>query len=580
MKAAAWLRLALPSLLLAATLATPLRAQERILAYDSEVVVAGDGTLDVTERITVRAEGSQIRRGIYRDFPTRYRDRHGNRVMVGLEVLGVSRNGRPEPWFTEQRDNGVRINTGNDDFLDVPADYTFELHYRTTRQLGFFDDHDELYWNAIGHGWAFPIERGSVEVRLPQAVPVDAMEALAYTGAYGERGQAASASFPAPGIARWSLSGPLAAGEGLTIVLSFPKGVVAEPDRMQRIAWFLRDNAAVLVALAGLLLVAAYCLLRWHRVGRDPRGGVIIARYEPPAGHTPGGLRYMLKMAPDMRGFSADVLALAVAGGLRIEREDKVLKDAWTLHRVASHTPPRDGPLGALAARLFAGDRDSIELDKANALALQKARAAHFEALKRQYQPAMFDSNGESVGIAALVGALAIGAAFGISGGAGIPWIIGCALLMFAIVVAFAILVRAPTPAGRKLLDEIEGLKLYLGVAEKDDLARMQGPGAEPRLDAERYERLLPYAVALEVEDAWTGKFTLAVGAAAAAASASAITWYQGGAITDMGSFANSIGSSLSSRIASSATPPGSSSGGGGGGFSGGGGGGGGGGGR
>src|SRR5690606_34174423 len=201
--------------------------------------------------------GSQIRRGIYRDFPTRYRDRHGNRVVVGLEVLGVSRNGRPEPWFVERRDNGVRISTGNDDFLDVPADHTFELRYRTTRQLGFFDDHDELYWNAIGHGWAFPIERGSVEARLPRAVPVDAMEALAYTGAYGERGQQASASLPAPGVARWSLAGPLAPGEGLTIVLSFPKGVVAAPDRMQRIAWFLRDNAGVLVALAGLLLVAA-----------------------------------------------------------------------------------------------------------------------------------------------------------------------------------------------------------------------------------------------------------------------------------------------------------------------------------
>src|SRR3546814_9475189 len=67
---------------------------------------------------------------------------------------------------------------------------------------------------------------------------------------------------------------------------------------------------------------------------------------------------------------------------------------------------------------------------------------------------------------------------------------------------------------------------------------------AEPRLDAERYERLLPYAVALDVEEAWTGKFTLAVGAAAAAASAAAISWYRGGAITDMGSFARSVGRS------------------------------------
>jgi uncharacterized membrane protein len=109
----------------------------------------------------------------------------------------------------------------------------------------------------------------------------------------------------------------------------------------------------------------------------------------------------------------------------------------------------------------------------------------------------------------------------------------------------------------------------------------MPGPGAPPVLDAKRYEQLLPYAVALDVEDAWTEKFTAAVGAAAAAEAASRMSWYRGsGPISNIGDFTNSIGSSLSSTISSSASPPGSSSGGGGGGSSGGGGGGGGGGGR
>ena len=137
------------------------RAKSASSATTSTCAIQADGALDVTERITVRAEGSQIRRGIYRDFPTRYRDRYGNRVVVDLKVLGVQRNGEAEPWFTETADNGVRINTGNDDFLPVPAEHTFTLRYRTTRQLGFFADHDELYWNAIGTGWAFPIDAGT-----------------------------------------------------------------------------------------------------------------------------------------------------------------------------------------------------------------------------------------------------------------------------------------------------------------------------------------------------------------------------------------------------------------------------------
>ena len=561
----------------------PARAQdgpERILAYDSVVVVSADGSLDITERITVHAEGVNIRRGIYRDFPTRYKDRHGNRVVAGLQVVGVSRDGKPEPWFTESLGNGVRINTGNDDFLPVPADHTFELHFRTTRQLGFFEDHDELYWNAIGTGWDFPIERGSVEVRLPEAVPASQMQALGFTGAQGATGSDLAAGIVAPGIVRWNLTGPLPPREGMTIVLMFPKGMVVAPSQEQRMRWFFKDNIGVLVALLGLLLTAGYCLQRWLAIGRDPRAGVIIARYEPPAGHSPGGLRYMVRKMHDARCFSADLLAMAVEGCVRIEREDKLLRDRWTLQQLDGLPPTNGSPQRKLFDALFAGGRERLVLETKNASMLQKAQATHAAALRAQYQPAMFKRNGGSIAMAALIAGGSLGLAFVLSGGGGLPIIVVCALVLVAMLIMFAVLIGAPTPAGRKLLDEIAGLKLYLGVAEKDELARLGGPGTPPPMDADRYQRLLPYAVALDVEDAWTDKFTAAVGAAAAAASTAAMPWYRGARISDMGSFASSVGSSLSAQIASSSSPPGSSSGGGGGGFSGGGGGGGGGGGR
>ena len=178
-------------------------AQERITQYDVEVDIERDGSLLVAERITVRAEGRRIRRGIYRDFPTRYRDRYGNRVVVDLEVIGVERNGQREAWFSENVSNGVRINTGNDDLLPVPADYTFTIRSRTTRQLGFFADHDELYWNAIGGGWVFPIEAASVAVRLPAPIPADQLRAEAYTGHQGASGTDYVAEIVGPGEAHW-----------------------------------------------------------------------------------------------------------------------------------------------------------------------------------------------------------------------------------------------------------------------------------------------------------------------------------------------------------------------------------------
>jgi hypothetical protein len=583
-------RMALVSALLvaaAAVPADPLAAQERITAYDSEVDVRADGTLDVVERITVIAEGRQIRRGIYRDFPTSYRDRYGNRVRVGLEVLGVERDGRPEPWFTERVSNGVRINTGDDSFLRVPAEYRFTIRYRTTRQLGFFDRHDELYWNVIGTGWVFPIERGSVMVRLPEPVPVQAMAAEGYTGRQGVRGYDYAADVPSAGVARYTLTAPLAPREGFTLVLTFPKGIVAEPTAADRARWLLADNRGILVALAGLIAMLVFCFVRWSSVGRDPAGGVIIPRYFPPEGRTPAATRYLRRMGYDSRCFTSDLLDLAVAGHLTIHREEGRRRDEWRLERVEA--APRARSLGAmqqrLLERLFRFRSGVTEVSQSNASLLSAAQSAHSKMLDEDMKGRYFTFNGGSVATAALIGGSTIGLGGLVSGGHGVPVIVGVAAIAVVALLVFAWAVRAYTPEGRKLMDEVEGLRLYLGVAERQELAGMAGPaappGAPPPLDTARYEAMLPYAVALDVEDAWTRKFTAAVGAAAAAEVTRGMAWYSGSRpVTDLGSLTRSLGSGLSSQIASASSPPGSSSGSGGGGSSGGGGGGGGGGGR
>ena len=564
--------------------AAPALADERILAYDSVVEVHADGSMDVTERIRVRAEGQGIRRGIYRDFPTRYKDRHGNNVVVGFEVLGVERDGRPEPWFTDRRSNGVRINTGGDDMLPVPLETTYTLRYRTTRQLGFFEAHDELYWNAIGHGWAFPIDSGRVEVRLPAPVPAAHLGVDGWSGLHGSREQSFRAGIAGPGVARWNTTETFRPGEGLTILLVFPKGVVAAPSRIEATGWLLRDNLSLLVALAGFAVLLAFCLKRWHRVGRDPRPGVVIVRYEPPRGESAAALRYMMRRSHDARGFSADLLACAVHGAIDIHRQERASGDRWRLERRAEGSPAGNADERRLLDALLPRPGATLTLGKNRASRIQAAMRAHAKGFDDRFQPAMFTHNAGSTGIAMLILFLTFVLAMLaliLTDGGGAPWVFLPLGLMLATTIAFAVVVGAPTAAGRELLDEIEGFRRYLGVAEQDDIARLRAPdAAEPAMDAGRFERLLPYAVALDVEDAWTKKFTLAVGSAAAAAATAAITWYHGARIGDIGQLTSAVGGALSSQIASSSSPPGSSSGSGGGGFSGGGGGGGGGGGR
>ena len=165
------------------------RADERILSWQSDIRVQADSTLEVTETLQVRAEGDQIRRGILRDFPTAYVNSRGERVVTGFDVLLVRRNGQLEPHRTERVANGVRVWIGDPAVYLSPGIYTYTITYHTDRQLGFFTDHDELYWNVTGSGWNFPIDVVAAEVFLPGNVPAAAILVEAYTGPQGARGR-------------------------------------------------------------------------------------------------------------------------------------------------------------------------------------------------------------------------------------------------------------------------------------------------------------------------------------------------------------------------------------------------------
>jgi uncharacterized membrane protein len=133
------------------------------------------------------------------------------------------------------------------------------------------------------------------------------------------------------------------------------------------------------------------------------------------------------------------------------------------------------------------------------------------------------------------------------------------ALLAPLVAVGFSWL-RAPSVAGRKVMDQIDGFRHYLGVAEKERLEFLNPPKETPEL----FERFLPYAVALDVENAWGQRFAGVLAAAAAAGTATTMSWYSGNRdfTSNPVSFTSHLGGELSQTIASASTPPGSSGGG------------------
>jgi len=199
---------------------------ERVLGFHSDISIAGDGWLTVTETITVRCAKRKIKRGIYRDFPVFYEGPKGP-VRAEFEIVSVRRDGRAEPHHTETRGEFIRIHMGKKDvFLDTGV-YAYELTYRTRGQLCFFEKHDELYWNVTGNDWEFAIDKASAVVALPDRVPRDRIGHEAHTGPKGAKGRYYRSRVDPKCRVRFNTIRPLGKGEGLTIVVTFPKGFVA-----------------------------------------------------------------------------------------------------------------------------------------------------------------------------------------------------------------------------------------------------------------------------------------------------------------------------------------------------------------
>jgi uncharacterized membrane protein YgcG len=132
---------------------------------------------------------------------------------------------------------------------------------------------------------------------------------------------------------------------------------------------------------------------------------------------------------------------------------------------------------------------------------------------------------------------------------------LACCGGMILAAVVFVTFMGAATPLGRQLMDGIEGLRLYLTVAEKD---RMNLAGA-PEMSPQHFEKMLPYAVALGVEKPWAEHFQTWLDAAGVNQNYDYQPGWYAGRKFDHKQFGNrmsSFSSSLSSQISSSLPPP------------------------
>jgi uncharacterized membrane protein YgcG len=475
-----------------------------------------------------------------------------------------------------------------------------------------------------------------VKVTIPEPGGIEQFKF--YTGRKGERGTHARLVEQTVNSITLETTVPLPPGTGFTVVVSWPKGLVDEPGFVRRWSWFIRDFLQSSAAGTGLLILVGYYFFTWTKVGRDPQPGPIIPLFSPPENISPAAGRYILKMGFDQKSFAAVLVNMAVKGVIRIEQDKNdytlylltrgverltpaelaVRKKLFAEGEVIKLVQKNNGTIRAAISalqkklrtdllniyfkvnrsRLLPGILISIAVVGSIVLS-SKDRAAtagismwliiwtggmppllarvvnswraltvlgrSFGSWKQAIRSTIFFlpfMAGWFVGIFFLLGQVSP---------LGVVMLVGVVLIN----VVFAYLLKAPTVAGRKIMDQLEGFRMYLSVAEKDRLNMLNPPEKTPEL----FERFFPWALALDVEQQWCDQFADLLNQVSTGQQQYSPSWYSSSHSLSRRSFSSALGSSFAASILSSSRAPGSSSGfssGSGGGSSGGGGGGGG----
>lgn len=532
---------------------------ERILNFISTIQVNKDASADITENISVYANQINIQHGIFRMLPTVYTDSYGIKHHTNYDIKQVNLNGSPVDYFNEFSSSEMKIYIGDKSTILQPGIYNYLIQYHVEDAVNFLKDQDELYWNVTGNDWIFPIEKVQATIILPFEASIALYSG--YTGQKGEQGKNYKVNLLGVNQITFETLRPLQIGEGLTVAVSWSKGAIIQPTKLQQFYKLLKNNLGGLLGLMLFGFVLAYYLRVWFLYGKDPKKGTIIPLFEPPSGLSPAAMRYMVRRRIDTKVFTVAIVSMATKGFLTIEK----LKDLFLIKNTDDTKDLSEDEIEIAKILFGRSEAKKIKIAPENESVISTAKDfsarqiinkyAHYFVNNNKYVKngiwlsllvplaLTFSSPLETglslflmaIGICVLIGiwtlrskvkntpvinivtfliALLFSLIIGMlilgfiqpilkvifTSALGIILII----LLIPLNILFGILLtRTINEEGRKLVDQIEGFKQYLQVAERyrlDQLKTFEGI-------VNLYEKYLPYAMALDIENEWGTKF-------------------------------------------------------------------------
>ncbi|MEA9984069.1 MULTISPECIES: DUF2207 domain-containing protein [Subtercola] len=551
---------------------------------------AGHSTLSTVETFVAQFPAGDQNHGIQRAIPEKY-DGHPTEVNIVSVTDGA---GHPRSFTTDSQSGLLLVTVADANF--VHGAQTYEFTYTQTNVTKFFADtnDDEFYWDTNGTAWKQPFTSATATVHVPAALASNLTGKNAcYRGVTGSTNTCdiqVGTDSAAGGSVVTTASQALGIGENVTVVVGFTAGTFTARDD----SFFASGAAIAELVFVTLAVLAAVGAMAYRLTALKDGAGrpTIIAEYTPPK-----GVNLLLASAvykQSDRAPAASFVSLAVRGNIQIVEQQNDGRGAKTYWLRLVGVQGLDDTELALARVLF-GDTLTPgawkQLERHDT-ALSSGISSLVQSTKRLAVTEGYVRGGVGLfsGLFVVAAVVMAGLAFfmftlavnGDYGGA-VPYVL-LALAALSVVVAFVAGTKKPlTPKGAELRDYIKGLELYIRLAEKDRFAMLQSPEGALKTQVSApdrgqvvkiYEKLLPYAVLLNLETEWSqvlGTYYENLGTQPA--------WYGGNVgafnaaffVASIGSLSNVVDSSLAASTQSS-----SFGGSGGGGFSGGGGGGGG----
>lgn len=510
-------------------------AAEYIDLFNSQVKIQNDGSALVTESITYNF--SESKHGIFRTLTNIVENSEGKKFITPIKILGVlDEKGFVYNFTIESVSNGLKLKIGDADKL-ISGSKVYIISYSIENALEAYSDHDEFYWNITGNDWEVPIKKVWTEVTLP-SVNSSNLKTSCFTGAFKSTEKLCSESSN-KNSALFSSEKILGAGEGLTVVVGFDKGLVTVNPKKPApdYSWIYVLGFVIWYILLPILVLVIYMLK-----GRDPKIKTAIpALFDAPNDGKKRLAPYicgtLIDESADSEDITATIVDLAIRGYLKISEVKKksLFTDAEFLFTKTDIYKTKDKyGLNSfeedVLEKMFDGGNEVSTQDLKKSFSsdsLKLKNSVYDEIVEFKY----FSTNPQTVRQVWLtIGVIAL---FTVN----IPLGIMCLI--------FGKFMPRKTEKGVEAKIQILGLKKFLSSQERQLTFQEE--------NWYLFEKLLPYAIAFKVTEVWAKRFENLQ-------NIPDTGWYSGSGVFNAYYLSSSLGS-LGNTVSSIATPTKSSSG-------------------